>query len=67
MLVPWVLRGLINDIVYTYGSKLEKSSPKLSQPGDFLTYLIFVCSVILVGSLLYSPLITLYTSHYLPA
>ena len=37
-------------IVYTYGSKLERSSPKFTQSGDFFTYIVFVCSVILVGA-----------------
>ncbi|TVY49860.1 Derlin [Lachnellula occidentalis] len=40
--------GIIFDtyFLYTYGSKLEKASPKFSQPGDFLTYILFVCTVI---------------------
>ncbi|KAJ8064304.1 hypothetical protein OCU04_006650 [Sclerotinia nivalis] len=33
--------------VYTYGSKLETASPRFSQPGDFLTYVLFVCAMIL--------------------
>jgi Derlin-2/3 len=35
--------------VYTYGSKLESASPRFSQPGDFMTYILFVCFTILVG------------------
>lgn len=37
------------DTVYTYGSKLETASPRFSQPGDFFTYLVFVCITVLVG------------------
>lgn len=36
--------------VYTYGSALETSSSRFSAPGDFFTYLVFVCSVILVST-----------------
>jgi len=41
--------GLIFDtyFLYTYGSKLETSSPHFSQPGDFFTYILFVCLTIL--------------------
>ena len=35
--------------LYNYGSKLETASPRFSQPGDFFTYLVFVCAAILVG------------------
>ncbi|SZE99837.1 unnamed protein product [Blumeria hordei] len=40
--------GIIFDtyFLYQYGSKLETSSPKFSQPGDFATYILFVSSVI---------------------
>jgi hypothetical protein len=40
---------LMSATVYTYGSKLETASPRFSQPGDFMTYLLFVCFTILVG------------------
>ncbi|CAG8974977.1 hypothetical protein HYALB_00012100 [Hymenoscyphus albidus] len=29
--------------LYTYSAKLETASPKFSQPGDFFTYILFVC------------------------
>ena len=37
--------------VYTHGSKLETASPRFSEPGDFLTYVLFVCAIILVGAI----------------
>jgi hypothetical protein len=44
------MSAIINlSTVYTYGSKLETASPRFSQPGDFMTYLLFVCFTILVG------------------
>ncbi|KAB8289960.1 hypothetical protein EYC80_010287 [Monilinia laxa] len=41
--------GMLFDtyFLYTYGSKLETASPKFSKPGDFFTYVLFVCAVIL--------------------
>jgi len=41
--------GILFDtyFLYTYGSQLETASPKFSQPGDFFTYVIFVCLTIL--------------------
>jgi len=41
--------GIIFDtyFLYTYGSKLEMSSPRFTQPGDFFTYLLFICFTIL--------------------
>jgi hypothetical protein len=36
-----------------HGSKLERSSSKFTQPGDFFTYIVFVCLVILVGAPLF--------------
>ncbi|THV48380.1 hypothetical protein BGAL_0252g00120 [Botrytis galanthina] len=41
--------GILFDtyFLYTYGSKLETASPRFSQPGDFLTYVLFVCATIL--------------------
>ncbi|EMC97323.1 hypothetical protein BAUCODRAFT_147423 [Baudoinia panamericana UAMH 10762] len=57
--------GMILDpyFLYTYGSALETESAKLSQPGDFFVYLVFVAAVILLlggiylqGILLLSPL-----------
>jgi Derlin-2/3 len=54
--------------VYTYGSKLETASPRFSQPGDFMTYVLFVCFTILVGIFFYSRSLHFGgTSHYLPA
>lgn len=56
--------GLILDpyFLYTYGSRLETTSPAFSQPGDFFVYLVFVALVILV-SLLYAIVFRLlYTS-----
>ena len=50
------MSAIINlSTVYTYGSKLETASPRFSQPGDFMTYLLFVCFTILVG--IFSPLV----------
>jgi hypothetical protein len=42
-------RNRANCTVYTYGSKLETASPRFTQPGDFFTYIVFVCTVILVS------------------
>jgi Derlin-2/3 len=60
--------------VYTHGSKLETASPRFSQPGDFLTYVLFVCATILVGiAFLFSfSFLSCFsfhtpTSYYLPA
>lgn len=36
-------------VVFTYGSALETTSPWLNGPGDFITYLFFVATVILVS------------------
>lgn len=43
--------GLILDpyFLYTYGSQLELESSRFSQPGDFFTYIAFVCTTILVS------------------
>ena len=46
---PQTVTTADSGIVYTYGSKLEKASPKFTQPGDFLTYILFVCTVIVVS------------------
>jgi Derlin-2/3 len=35
--------------MFTYGSALETTSPWLNGPGDFITYLFFVATVILVS------------------
>lgn len=35
--------------MYTYGSALETGSPRFSSPGDFLTYVFFVGTVIMVS------------------
>lgn len=37
--------------MYTYGSNLEMNAPRLNAPGDFLTYVLFVSTVILVSYL----------------
>ncbi|PWY64984.1 DER1-domain-containing protein [Aspergillus heteromorphus CBS 117.55] len=51
---PFMITGpgisLIFDVyfMYTYGSQLETGSSRLSAPGDFVTYLFFVASVIVL-------------------
>ena len=35
--------------VWTYGTGLELNSPRFAQPGDFLTYIVFIATVILVS------------------
>ncbi|KAF7875224.1 hypothetical protein EAF04_002396 [Stromatinia cepivora] len=53
LLTPFLVTGpdlgILFDtyFLYTYGSKLETASPRFSQPGDFLTYVLFVCATIL--------------------
>jgi len=63
-----VLHFVDSDVVYTYGSKLETASPRFSQPGDFFTYIVFVCLTVLVGhtSPDISMLYVLGTSHICP-
>ncbi|KAI9714734.1 MAG: hypothetical protein M1820_000023 [Bogoriella megaspora] len=41
--------GMIFDpyFLFTYGSSLERDSPRFNQPGDFFTYLTFIWAVIL--------------------
>ncbi|KAH8803219.1 Der1-like family-domain-containing protein [Xylogone sp. PMI_703] len=41
--------GLILDpyFLFTYGSALERGSPRFTSPADFFTYILFVCTVIL--------------------
>lgn len=43
--------GLLMDpyFLWTYASQLELEASRFSQPGDFFTYVTFVCSVILVS------------------
>lgn len=43
--------GLLMDpyFLWTYASQLELEATRFSQPGDFFTYVTFVCSVILVS------------------
>ena len=36
-------------VVWTYSSGLEKDSTRFSQPGDFLTYIVFLGAFILVS------------------
>ena len=62
--------------VYTYSSYLETGSPRFSHPADFLTYLIFVSSVIVVSCSIVNqssrfpfpsfPFLFLSTSHICP-
>lgn len=42
--------GFLFDLyfMYTYGSGLEKNSPRFALPGDFMVYLVFVCTVIMI-------------------
>ncbi|KAI9746476.1 MAG: hypothetical protein M1818_000189 [Claussenomyces sp. TS43310] len=41
--------GILLDpyFLYTYGSQLEVGSPRFTQPGDFLMYIIFCCTTII--------------------
>jgi len=41
--------GILLDpyFLYTYGSKLEVGSPRFTKPGDFFTYIVFLCVTIL--------------------
>lgn len=43
--------GLLMDpyFLWTYSSQLELEASRFSQPGDFFTYITFVCSVIMVS------------------
>lgn len=43
--------GIIFDpyFLYTYGKGLETEASRFSQPGDFFTFLVFVCIIIVVG------------------
>jgi len=43
--------GLLMDpyFLWTYASQLELEATRFSQPGDFFTYITFVCSVIMVS------------------
>jgi Derlin-2/3 len=43
--------GLLMDpyFLWTYSSQLELEATRFSQPGDFFTYITFVCSVIVVS------------------
>ncbi|KAL9623321.1 MAG: hypothetical protein Q9160_002428 [Pyrenula sp. 1 TL-2023] len=40
-------------LMWTYASQLETESPRFSRPGDFFTYIVFCCSVIVATSGLY--------------
>jgi len=55
--------GIILDtyFLYTYSSQLEIATPRVSGPGDYITYLLFVCSVILVGYTLFVAEVFLFT------
>jgi Derlin-2/3 len=50
--------GLLMDpyFLWTYASQLELEATRFSQPGDFFTYITFVCSVILVSLAHFPPL-----------
>ena len=56
LVTPFLLTGrglgLIFDpyFLYLYGSQLERGSPRFSGPGDFLFYVIFLCTMILVST-----------------
>jgi len=41
--------GILLDpyFLYTYGSKLELGSPRFTKPGDFFTYVVFLCVTIM--------------------
>jgi hypothetical protein len=41
--------GLMNRIVWTYSNGLELNSPRFTRPGDFFTYLVFICTIIIVS------------------
>lgn len=43
--------GILMDpyFLFTYASQLETGSPRFTQPGDFFTYIVFVCTIILVS------------------
>ncbi|KAK5134917.1 hypothetical protein LTR08_006007 [Meristemomyces frigidus] len=69
LVTPFILTGpkfgLLMDpyFLYTYGSQLETGAARFTQPGDFFTYLVFVCFIILMiggvylqGVMLLSPL-----------
>lgn len=49
-----VFQDLFTDgrTVYTYGTALEADSPRFHTSGDFLTYVVFLATVILVSGLL---------------
>lgn len=44
--------GMLMDpyFLYTHGSRLETGSPRFTQPGDFFTYIVFVCATIMVST-----------------
>ena len=50
--------GLLMDpyFLWTYASQLELEATRFSSPGDFFTYITFVCSVILVSFAHFPPL-----------
>ncbi|PBP16959.1 Der1-like family protein [Diplocarpon rosae] len=57
--------------LYTYGSKLETASPRFTGPGDFFTYILFVCltivglNVLVTGGMIFTSALILafaYTS-----
>ncbi|KAF4632353.1 hypothetical protein G7Y89_g5772 [Cudoniella acicularis] len=53
LVTPFLLTGpqlgIIFDtyFLYTYGAKLERASPKFTQPGEFFMYIVFVCTTII--------------------
>lgn len=54
--------GLLMDpyFLWTYASQLELEATRFSQPGDFFTYITFVCSVIMVSDV---PLLRSINAH----
>lgn len=42
--------------VWTYGNGLELNSSRFTQPGDFFTYLVFICTTIVVSEHVFIPL-----------
>ncbi|KAI0996709.1 hypothetical protein K3495_g11475 [Podosphaera aphanis] len=58
LFTPFLITGKDLSIIfdtyflYQYGSKLESTSPRFPRPGDFFTYFLFVCSVIIILNIL---------------
>jgi hypothetical protein len=39
----------MNQTVWTYSHGLELNSPRFTRPGDFFTYIVFICATIVVS------------------